>query len=151
MKKILIAGMGALLVGLALSNTAFSDPNAYRVAVVDVQQVVQSSAQVNQLKADQQAKANDLKTFVQTAQAALAKEPDETKRKALEDSYNKQLNDKRAAMEKDYTTKLAAIDKSITGIISAQAKADKYDLVLAKGIVIYGGTDITETVKKNIK
>ena len=73
------------------------------------------------------------------------------KRKALEDKYNAELNSKREVIEKDYAKKLGDIDKSITTIISNKAKAEKYDLVLAKGIVIYGGTDITALVKQNIK
>ncbi len=154
MKKSLIATVGvcSLLVGLSFNHFAMSDaPAAYKVAVVDVQQIVQSSAQVNALKTEQQKKAEELKAFLTKAQSDIAKESDATKRKALEDKYNAELNTKRDVIEKDYAKKLGDIDKSITAVIANQAKLAKYDLVLAKGIVIYGGTDITATVKTQVK
>ena len=40
---------------------------------------------------------------------------------------------------------------SISKQIEAQAKAGGYDIVLAKGAVLYGGSDITEAVKKAVK
>ena len=54
-------------------------------------------------------------------------------------------------MEKNYANKLSAIDKTISAKITEQAKAGGYDIVLAKGVVLYGGTDITDAVKKAVK
>ena len=54
-------------------------------------------------------------------------------------------------MDKNYATKLEAIDKSISAQIASQAKLGGYDIVLAKGVVLYGGSDITEAVKKAVK
>ena len=55
------------------------------------------------------------------------------------------------AMDKNYTAKLTAIDNAISAKVAEQAKAGNYDVVLAKGVVLYGGTDITEAVKKAVK
>ena len=54
-------------------------------------------------------------------------------------------------MEKEYASKLAAIDKSISDKIVVEAKNGGYDIVLAKGVVLYGGTDITNNVIKAVK
>ena len=54
-------------------------------------------------------------------------------------------------MDADYAAKLKAIDESISAQIAAKAKADGYDVVLSKGIVLYGGKDITDEVAKIIK
>ena len=43
------------------------------------------------------------------------------------------------------------IDKSISNVINAQAKANGYDLVLAKGAVLSGGVDITDQIAKQVK
>ena len=54
-------------------------------------------------------------------------------------------------MDKSYAAKLTAIDNNISKQIETQAKAAGYDIVLAKGAVLYGGSDITEAVKKAVK
>ena len=122
-----------------------------KIAVVDVSSVVNSSSQVQALKKEQQAKAKDLMTFIEKARKDVAATTDTKKKQALEDKYNKELNTKRAAMDKNYATKLEAIDKSISAQIANQAKTGGYDIVLAKGVVLYGGSDITEAVKKAVK
>lgn len=148
--KFLLAGVSAFVIGLSMSNFAMSDAIT-KIAVVDVQQVVNSSSQVQNLKKEQQAKAKEIVAFVEKARKEVAATTDVKKKQALEDKYNKELNTKKAAMDKNYTTKLEAIDRAISAQIANQAKAANYDIVLAKGVVLYGGTDITEAVKKAVK
>ena len=45
----------------------------------------------------------------------------------------------------------AKIDAKIGAAISKKAQADGYSLVLVKGAVLFGGTDITEDIKKVTK
>ena len=148
--KFLAVGISAFVIGLSLNNIAVSDVPS-KIAVVDVSSVVNSSSQVQALKKEQQAKAKDLMTFIEKARKDVAATTDVKKKQALEDKYNKELNTKKAAMDKNYTIKLEAIDKAISAQIANQAKAANYDIVLAKGVVLYGGTDITEAVKKAVK
>jgi len=148
--KFLLAGVSAFVIGLSMSNFAMSDAIT-KIAVVDVQQVVNSSSQVQTLKKEQQAKAKEIVAFVEKARKEVAATAHVKKKQALEDKYNKELNTKKAAMDKNYTTKLEAIDRAISAQIANQAKAANYDIVLAKGVVLYGGTDITEAVKKAVK
>ena len=89
--------------------------------------------------------------FVEKARKDVAATTDVKKKQSLEDKYNKELSAKKTAMDKNYTEKLTAIDAAISKQIEAQAKAGGYDIVLAKGVVLYGGTDITDVVKKAVK
>ena len=148
--KFVLAGVLAFVIGLSVNNFAMSDVTN-KIAVVDVQAVVNSSSQVQALKKEQQAKAKEIVAFVEKARKEVAATADVKKKQALEDKYNKELNTKKAAMDKNYATKLEAIDKAISAQIANQAKAANYDIVLAKGVVLYGGTDITEAVKKAVK
>ena len=148
--KYVALGLAAFVIGMSVNNFAVSNVPS-KIAVVDVQKVVASSSQVKALKADREAKIKDLANFVTTARANVAKETNAAKKKTLEDKYNKELNSKRDAIQKDYAKKLAAIDKSISSVINQKAKAANYDIVLAKGVVLYGGTDITAEIAKSVK
>ena len=148
--KVLVVGLSAFVIGFSVNNFAMSDVPS-KIAVVDVQQVVNASSQVQALKKEQQAKAKDIVAFVEKARKDVAATKDVKKKQALEEKYNKELNNKKAAMDKDYASKLTAIDNTISAKISEQAKAGNYDIVLAKGVVLYGGTDITDAVKKAVK
>ena len=141
----------AFIMGLSINYVKSDVPANYKVGVVDVAQVIENSKQVDALKKDQQKKFIEIKAFIEKAQADIAKQTDEKKRKELEDKYNKELSAKRDVIEKDYAKKLKAIDNNINEEITKQAKANNFDLVLVKGIVIYGGEDITEAVKAKVK
>ena len=150
--KYCVLGLSAFVIGMSVNNFAISDvPANYKVAVVDVQKVVASSAQVKVLKAEQQKKKQELDAFVKTANEAVNKEKDAAKKKALQEKYSKEYVSKRTAMQKNYASKLSAIDKNISSVIAAKAKQDNYNLVLAKGVVLSGGNDITAEITKLIK
>ena len=121
------------------------------VAIVDVPQVVSASPQVQALKKEQQAKAEELVKFIEKARKDVAGISDANKKKAAEEKYTKELQQKREKIEADYATKLKAIDTSISSQIASTAKAKGYNLVLSKGIVLYGGKDITADIVKIVK
>lgn len=148
--KILAVGLLTFASGIAFSNFAMSDVPS-KIAVVDLQEVVNSSSQVQALKKEQQAKMKEVVSFVEKARKEVAATTDVKKKQALEEKYNKELNTKKTAMDKNYADKLTAIDSTISKQIEAQAKAGGYDIVLAKGVVLYGGSDITDAVKKAVK
>ena len=142
----------AFCIGLTAGNFALSDiPSNFKVAVVDVQKVVASSNQVKALTKDQSAQREALAKFVKTASDTINKETDKKKKKELEDKYNKEFKVKQETIAKNYENKLLAIDKSISAIITSNAKANGYDLVLAKGVVLSGGVDITDEIAKQVK
>ena len=148
--KLSLLVLSAFVIGFASNNLAFSD-GANKIAVVDVQQVVAASSQVKALKKEQETKVKDLQTFIEKARKDVASAKDVKKKQSLEEKYNKELKTKQEAIGKNYNEKLSSIDKSISSQISNYAKLQGYDVVLAKGVVLYGGDDITEAISKAVK
>lgn len=150
--KFLAIGLTAFIVGMGVNNYAVSDiPSGFKAAVVDVPQVVASSAQVLALKEEQQTKAEEVIKYIEKARKDVAATTDEKKKQSLEEKYNKELQKKRETIEKDYAAKLQAIDKNISDTITEKAKTDNYNIVIAKGVVLYGGDDITQDIIKVVK
>ena len=113
--KMLTVGLAAFVIGFSVNNFAMSDePANFKVAVVDISQVVANSAQVKNLKKEQQAKADELVKFVDKARKDVAAVSDEKKKKELEEKYSKELISKKEKMEKEYIDKLSAIDANIS-------------------------------------
>ena len=111
--------------------------SAQNIAVVDVPVVVAKSAQVQSLKKEQKNKIKDLDKWLKTAKADVEKQQTKEDREKMLKKYNAELAKKRAAIAKEYATKLTAIDKNITETISAKAKEMGYDMVVSKAMVIY--------------
>jgi len=148
MKKILSALIVASIFGFGIFSCAFAEN---KIAVVDVSAVVAKSAQLQALKKEQQNKIQDLEKWLKVAQADVEKQKSQESREKLLKKYNAEFAKKKADMTKNYQTKLQTIEKNISDTIAAQAKAKGYDMVISKGVVIYGGDDITEDVKKVVK
>lgn len=146
MKKVLLSAI--ILASLAISNAAIAEQ---KIAVVDVHAVVSKSAQVQALKKEQKTKTQDLNKWLKTARADVEKQKTPEDKEKLLKKYNAEFEKKKAEMAKNYQTKLQAIDKSITETIAATAKAKGYDMVITKGVVVYGGEDITADVQKAVK
>lgn len=121
------------------------------VAIVDVPQVVAASSEVQKLKKEQQTKAEEIVKFIEKARKDVASITDADKKKAAEEKYTKELQAKKQKMDTEYAEKLKAIDASISKKIEEQAILKGYDVVLSKGIVLYGGKDITNEVIKAVK
>lgn len=123
-----------------------------KFATVDVQKVVVSSKQVNNLKNEQNAKMRELSEFVQKANKQLSETTDPKKKAELEKKLNNELMTKKTAIDKTYAQKLEEVDKNVQNSISTVAKEKGYDYVFAKGILLYGkSTDITNDVIKKVK
>lgn len=136
--------------GYSINNIAISD-TAPKIAVIDVQKIVAESAQVKQLKADQEKKVLEMQNTIKTAQAEIAKEKDPAKITALEEKYRDQINTQKLTLDEEYNNKLTKIDSEIKATVVEKAKSLNYNLVLPKNIVFYGGDDITDVIAKDIK
>lgn len=152
MKKYLniLAIIAAFSVGLGFNNLAMSDVPS-KIAVVDVNKVVSNSSQVMSLKQEQQLKTEELQKWIKTAQVDVEKQSSKEGKQKLATKYDSELKKKQSAIQKSYTDKLQVIDKNISKLIADEAKAKGYDIVLAKGVVLYGGVDITNAIAKVVK
>ena len=121
------------------------------VAVVDLQQIVNNSSQVKQLKEEHSKRMAELDKIIINARGEIANEKDPAKVLLLEDKYMKEFNSKREKLENDYNNRLMAIEKNIKAEISKKAQKDSYDYVFAKSVVLYGGKDITNDLLNSIK
>ena len=147
MKKILTATI--LLITLGISNFAMADT---KIAVVDLQALVNKSSQVQALKKDNEAKAKNLQKWLATVKADIQKQKTQEGKEKLMKKYEEELTKKQETIKKEYAQKLQAIDKSIAETIVNEAKAKGYDLVITKhGDVLYGGLDITKDLMKSVK
>ena len=145
MKKVLSLTLMALILGSGLAMAE------QRIAVVDVQAVVSKSAQVQALKKEQQSKMQDLEKWLNTAQADVQKQQTKEGKEKLLKKYNTEFGKKKEAIAKDYAARLQAVDKSITDTIATQARLKGYNMVISKGVVVFGGDDITADVQKVVK
>jgi len=147
MKKGILSAL--IIAGMSLGITSAMAES--KIAVVDVQAVVAKSAQVQNLKKEQQTKLQELEKWLKTAQADVEKQKTQEGKEKLLKKYNTDFAKKKEDMAKEYQTKLQAIDKSISNTIATQAKAKGYDMVISKGVVVYGGDDITADIQKAVK
>ena len=140
----------AIAVGFGVSNIAMSDITQ-KIAVVDVPAVVASSQQVQNLKKENEQKIKDLQKWIDVAKADVEKQQTQEGKEKLIKKYDSDFATKREALQKAYNQKLQAIDKSISSTIEKFATTKGYGLVLSKGVVLYGGDDITAEIQKTVK
>lgn len=145
-----VACVLVFFVGYSLNDAAVSFPK-YKVAVIDVPQVLSKSSEIQDLQRSQQKDMEELNILISKAQNELLNEPDKTKLLQKEATYRKEIETKKNNMEKEYNVKLAKINDNIKSIISKEARKSNYNLVLPTGMVITGGDDITESVVKHMK
>ena len=115
MKKGFVVGLAAVIISSGLYGVASASQN---IAVVDVQAVVAKSAQVQNLKKEQQAKMKEIENWLKTAQADVEKQKTQEGKEKLLKKYNSDFAKKKETLAKDYQTKLQSIDKSITETIT---------------------------------
>ena len=148
-RKYIIGGIALLCVGIVIG--CIIKCGGEKMAVVDVSAVVNKSAQIQALKIDLETKKQLLAQWLQNAQNEVNSEKDKKKQEALLQKYNVEFAQRRDAILNNYNERLQPIDKEINDTIIEIAKKNGCTSVIAKGVVIYGGTDITEDVMSVIK
>lgn len=121
------------------------------IAVVDIQKVVNNSAIVTELKNEQKAKTLEMQKWLEGVQADIEKEKNKEKKEELNNKYQQELEQRRQVMRQEYALRLQEVDDVISAKIAQKAEADGYDVVLSKGIVLFGGKDITDVVVETVK
>lgn len=145
-----IACVLVFCVGYNMNDVAVSFPK-YKVAVIDVAQVLENSNEIQELKRAQDKDMEELNTLISKAQNDLLNEHNKSKLIQKESNYRQQIETKKKNMDKEYSLKLAKINDHIRSMISKEAKKSNYNLVLPTGMVISGGDDITVNIIKQMK
>ena len=142
-----------LLLSLVCSSFAFTQVFAEsgKIAVVDMAQLINKSSQIQALNKEENTRKTEIINIINKANTEIQNQNNDSKKKEIATKYEKQINAKRDAMVKNRKAKLEAINKNISDTISQQAKMLGYDLVVVKGVVLYGGDDITDKILKNLK
>lgn len=128
-----------------------TQPNTNNIAVVDIQAIVNSSAQVKALREAQVTKVNELNSWLQNAQNEVNAEQDKERQQALLQKYNAEFALKRRDIALQYQQELKTVSDNISQTVAKEAEKKGYSMVIAKNIVVYGGVDITEGIAKIIK
>ena len=145
-----IACVLVFCVGYNINDVAFSFPR-YKVAVIDVPEVMSKSTELQELKRAQNKDMEELNILISKAQNELINEQNRSKFAQKEAEYRKQIETKKKDIDNKYATRLVKINENIKTLISKEAKKANYNLVLPTGMVISGGEDITASVLKNMK
>lgn len=134
------------------SNTSSTSAlNNAKIAIVDVQALVNQTPSVLALRAEQQQNASIIQNWVNGVNNQLNQIADQNTRNATAQQYQIELNKRQQALQNQYALKIQAIDTELSGLVSKVANEKKLDYVFAKGTVVFGGTDITADVAKLIK
>ena len=155
MKKKILATfivIGAFVCGYSINSIAVSNTAPeYKIAVVDIQQIVANSKEITALKLDQQKQMQNMQSTIEKAKSEISKEKDPAKIAQLEDKYRNEINKQKPALDESYNEKLKAIDSKIKTAVVEKARSMHYNLVLPKNTVLFGGDDITDQVAGIIK
>ena len=122
--------------------------NTSSIAVVDVQAIVNSSAQVKALRETQAAKINELNLWLQNAQNEVNAEQDKERQQALLQKYNAEFALKKRDIILQYQQELKTVSDNISQTVAKEAEKKGYSMIIAKKIIICGSVDITEYVAK---
>lgn len=146
----IVACVLVFCVGYNLNDTAISFQK-YKVAVVDIPEILSHSEQVQELKKQQDKDLEELNILISKAQNEILNEQNKNIILQKEASYRGQIEAKKNEIDKKYNSKFEKINENIKSIITDEAKKMHYNLVLPAGFVISGGDDITANIVKKIK
>lgn len=132
------------------SSTASLTDNS-KIAVVDIQALVSQTPSVLALRQERQNQIAGLQQWVNGANAEINQQTDQNAKAALFQKYQLEFNQRQQMLQTEYVQKVQSIDAELSKLIADVAKKEKLDYVFAKGIVVFGGTDITSKVAEMLK
>ena len=152
MNKTLKLSFISLLAGLCIMTQRYGEEQPpCKIVIVDIKKVVANSSEAKSIQTEQKKKIDELTRFIEKARLSVDKEKDPKKQKELEEKFTKERNEKRTAIDSEYTKKLSLAEQDIRNIIETTAKDKGYSMVIMKSVVLYGGEDITDEVAKAVK
>lgn len=142
----------AFIAGFSINNIAMSVTQPeYKIAIIDVAQLLADSKEVKELKIQQEQKMKNIESTIQKAKIEISKETNPQKIATLEEKYRNEINKQKIAMDTEYNNKLIEIDQNIKNSVITKAKELNYNIVLPKNTVLFGGDDITAQVAPAVK
>ncbi|MBQ9271595.1 MAG: hypothetical protein IJ218_04965 [Alphaproteobacteria bacterium] len=134
------------------SSSSKSESTAsWKIAVVDINSIVGASQDVATLRQNHAVRSQELSQWLQLAQNEVNNQTDQQEKQNLFQKYNAEFAQRRNVVNQLYQQELAVVDQSITKTIMDEAHKLGYNMVLAKNVVVCGGDDITEEIRKLIK
>lgn len=143
--KYIISGIAIVVLCLALC-CGFCCKKGVKVAVVDVQQIVNQARPVAELRQDMQVQMSNLQEWVNNSNAEISKADSQEKKDELTKQYQEELMQRQQLIQRDYAAKLQQLDAELTKIIEKTAAKEGMNITLVKGSVAAGGVDITDKV-----
>lgn len=128
-----------------------SNNSSWKIAVVDIMSIVNGSKDVATLRQNHAVRSQELSQWLQLAQNEVNNQTDAQTKQNLFQKYNAEFAQKRNLVNQLYQQELAVVDKNISKTIIDEANKLGYNMVLTKNVVVCGGDDITEDVRKLIK
>ena len=122
-----------------------------KIAVVNVNQVVQAYPKLSLMQRENSVKIGELSQWVNAMQKKIDAEKDKSKKAALIQQTQAVALQKKTEIQQDYAQKTLELDKEITEIVSKVAKKSGCKIVFSKTSVVSGGIDITEKVLEKFK
>jgi len=129
--------------------------SALKVAVVDSNRVLQEYSVAQKMlqdlakaEADLNKKIADKKNLIEQAKAA---KKTETEIQMLAEQMRLEIEPEARKLEDDTNKKSDEIEANIKAAIETVAKEGKYDAVMIKEAVLFGGIDVSDEVLKKLK
>jgi outer membrane protein len=155
MSKRIIKFYSLSVITLYSSLPALSAESSFKVGTINTNKILQEHPQAQKLLQDLTKAEQDLnkKVLAKKQEIIKAKEQNktETEIQMLAEQMRLEIEPEAKKLEAESNKKSEEIEKQIEAAISAVSKSSKYDVVLVKEAVLYGGVDITDEVIKKVK
>ena len=135
-----------LLILAMLSGAVWQKHFTPKTAVVDMNEVLAQSNKVFALNEVNDAKLEELSSWLDKAKLTIQNEKDKTKKQDLVMQYQDLARQKGSIIRHEYDEKMREIDNNITEIINIIADEQNCSIVLFKTGVFRGGINITPLV-----
>ena len=144
-----------LVLAIYASSLVANAEGTIKVGTVNTARILQENPGAQKLLQDLAKAEQDLnkKVLAKRQEILKAKEQNktETELQMLAEQMRLEIEPEAKKLEEDSNKKSANIEAQIDMAIETVAKAGKYNVILVKEAVLYGGEDITDAVIKQIK
>jgi outer membrane protein len=144
-----------LVLTLYCNLPAMSVESTIKVGTINTSRILQEHPQAQKLLQDLAKAEQELnkKVLAKKQEIIKAKEQNktETEIQMLAEQMRLEIEPEAKKLEAESNKKSEEIEKQIEAAISTVAKSSKFDVVLIKEAVLFGGVDITDEVIKKVK